>query len=427
MKVKQITLSIKIPENLEEFNKFEEWLFEKLREIAKILTQHWCSEIEKTLLKSLKRGHRKETTKTRYLETRIGDIQISRYKISCPGTGKNKRDYYFLFDRRIGLDKWVAVAKKLKKKGVSLAVEHTYRKSEDIIKNTGCSKVSHTRIHKWVQAEGEKVVRDEEEKIKEVFQRGSEVEPRDQKTVVGTETDATYISSNEGRGRHHCVKLGIAYTGKKDRGKNGTTKRGRKRRRLELTGKVLIGGIEDVDKFGKKFWYKTESLYGVSKAKHVLFQGDGDRWIKDVREEHFGGSHYQLDLWHLQERIALLVGMKNRPEILYKHIYSNRIGVLIKKIDQIKWADKEKKEELIQYIENNKDGIMSFRKLKTIYSEIDGKMLNCGSGAMEKNIEINIGRRFKKQGMHWSKAGANRLLKLRLMKQEPEEWEKFWS
>jgi hypothetical protein len=29
-----------------------------------------------------------------------------------------------------------------------------------------------------------------------------------------------------------------------------------------------------------------------------------------------------------------------------------------------------------------------------------------GSGAVEKNIEIIIGRRFKKQGMSWSKQGA---------------------
>jgi hypothetical protein len=427
MKVKQITLTIKIPENLAEFNKFEEWLFEKLKEIARILTQHWCSEIEQKLLRNLKKGERKETRKERYLETRIGDIQIQRYKVSRPGKGKKKREYYFLFDRHIGLEKRVATARKLKKKGINLATDHTYRKSGDILRDTGSSSVSHSRIHKWVQEEGEKAVKQEKEKIREVFLRGEEIKPRDQKSVVGAEIDATYISSNEGRGKHHCVKLGIVYTGKEDKGKNGTTKRGRKRRRLELRGKVLAGGIEEPDEFGKKFWYKAESCYGASKAKHVLFQGDGDIWIKDIREEHFEASHYQLDLWHLQEKIALVVGMRNNPEKLYKHIYGNRLNVLLKKIGKVNWAPREKREDLIQYIENNRDGIMSFRKLKVKYPEIDRKMLNCGSGAMEKNIETNIGRRFKKQGMHWSKEGANRLLKLRLLKQEPGEWDKFWD
>lgn len=34
---------------------------------------------------------------------------------------------------------------------------------------------------------------------------------------------------------------------------------------------------------------------------------------------------------------------------------------------------------------------------------------------MEKNIDIVIGRRFKKHGMSWSVEGANKLLKLRIL------------
>ena len=33
---------------------------------------------------------------------------------------------------------------------------------------------------------------------------------------------------------------------------------------------------------------------------------------------------------------------------------------------------------------------------------------------MEKNIEIMIGRRFKRWGMRWTRRGAHHLLKLRL-------------
>ena len=45
----------------------------------------------------------------------------------------------------------------------------------------------------------------------------------------------------------------------------------------------------------------------------------------------------------------------------------------------------------------------------------------------EKNIEIIIGRRFKKQGMSWSKEGAQALLKLRVLKQNKEDWDKFFE
>jgi hypothetical protein len=37
-----------------------------------------------------------------------------------------------------------------------------------------------------------------------------------------------------------------------------------------------------------------------------------------------------------------------------------------------------------------------------------------GSGAIEKQMDLAVGRRFKGQGMRWTRKGANRLLKLRL-------------
>ena len=45
------------------------------------------------------------------------------------------------------------------------------------------------------------------------------------------------------------------------------------------------------------------------------------------------------------------------------------------------------------------------------YSRLKGKVeasrvLVCGSGAVEKNIDIVIGRRFKKRGMSWSTEGG---------------------
>ena len=41
-----------------------------------------------------------------------------------------------------------------------------------------------------------------------------------------------------------------------------------------------------------------------------------------------------------------------------------------------------------------------------------------GSGAVEKQMDPVVGRRFKGQGMRWTRRGANRLLKLRLRQLE---------
>ena len=52
-------------------------------------------------------------------------------------------------------------------------------------------------------------------------------------------------------------------------------------------------------------------------------------------------------------------------------------------------------------------------------------VLVSSSGAMEKNIDVVIGRRFKKHGMSWTKEGANNLLQLRILRYDKTNWEEF--
>jgi hypothetical protein len=46
---------------------------------------------------------------------------------------------------------------------------------------------------------------------------------------------------------------------------------------------------------------------------------------------------------------------------------------------------------------------------------------------MEKNIDVVIGHRFKRQGMSCTKEGANNLLKLRIFCYSKSNWEEFWK
>jgi len=55
------------------------------------------------------------------------------------------------------------------------------------------------------------------------------------------------------------------------------------------------------------------------------------------------------------------------------------------------------------------------------------EVLVVGSGAVEKNIELTIGRRLKGRGMSWSREGANNLLKLRMERQDSGAWEGWWQ
>ena len=55
------------------------------------------------------------------------------------------------------------------------------------------------------------------------------------------------------------------------------------------------------------------------------------------------------------------------------------------------------------------------------------KVLVCSTGAVEKNIETIIGRRFKKHGTRWKTKGVNNFLELWALWYDKSNWDAFWS
>ena len=92
---------------------------------------------------------------------------------------------------------------------------------------------------------------------------------------------------------------------------------------------------------------------------------------------------------------------------LVDYLYSGKGKEML---DTIKLAcllceDNERKKKianLASYIENNFDGLYGSRSLE---DRVEAKgVLVSSSEAMEKNIDVVISRRFKRQGMSWTKA-----------------------
>ena len=78
------------------------------------------------------------------------------------------------------------------------------------------------------------------------------------------------------------------------------------------------------------------------------------------------------------------------------------------KLAHLLCEDRDKRQkiaDLVAYMENNRDGLYGSRSPKDkVKAE---KVLVCSTGAMEKNIDVVIGGRFKKYGMSWTTEGAN--------------------
>jgi len=79
-------------------------------------------------------------------------------------------------------------------------------------------------------------------------------------------------------------------------------------------------------------------------------------------------------------------------------------------------GDAEQVETLLQYLETNQKGFYGAQTLWDQVSDAGKQVCVQGSGAIEKHVDLRICRRFKGQGMRWTRAGANRLLKLLLIR-----------
>ncbi|MGB8658242.1 MAG: hypothetical protein WCE90_10735 [Candidatus Zixiibacteriota bacterium] len=109
---------------------------------------------------------------------------------------------------------------------------------------------------------------------------------------------------------------------------------------------------------------------------------------------------------------------------MIRRLYEGRGATLVKllesKINSLT-EEREEIDKLLGYLRHNEEGFYGNQGLK---GEMADKV---GSGAIEKNIELVVGRRFKKWGMIWSNPGAHYLLKLRLLKYDLNAWDEFWN
>jgi len=204
-----------------------------------------------------------------------------------------------------------------------------------------------------------------------------------------------------------------------------------KYKRYRLREKTLYDGIEEPEEFGEKFYLKGEEKLSLSKTRNLLVLGDGDPWIKNIAKDPYFMATYQLDWRHLMVKIHRT--FSDQPKLvseLIDYLYSGQDEKMLTtvKLARLLCEDKDKRQriaDLVTYIENNRNGLYGSRSLR---DKVETKMvLVCSTGAMEKNIETVIGRRFKKHGMSWTTKGANNLLKLRTLWYNKNDWEVFWT
>ena len=177
----------------------------------------------------------------------------------------------------------------------------------------------------------------------------------------------------------------------------------------------------------KEFCEKTEQVidsYGRLKSR-LVFITDGATWIKNWIEDSYPESIAILDYYHACEHLHYFVdnGLKTKTEEFRKKWVEEQKALLLESlveqvIKNIELTDAKtsEKEKLINYYQSNIKR-MDYKRFRQVGCGI------IGSGAIESAHRTLIQQRMKLSGQHWSRLGANNMLRLRVTAMN-KQWHK---
>lgn len=409
----ETTITVSIPEGTTTLGEVEVAVRRTVEAAGRRLLLALCKEIEQKALSELRGQVQQVKVRPLDMLTGFGWIRLERRQVVQRGDGC----YWCPLDGVLGLAPRQHASPWVQQQAVALATRMPYRQAAALLSGWLGTPLDHRTVYAWVQEAGQAVVEEEDAQQVAVFEDG-ELPASDPgvREIVVTEVDGTFIKAQKEEFPSFEVRMGVFFSGKERESATA------KHKRYRLKERVLYGGVETAAVFGERLFLAGEARLGLSHAEHLLLVGDGAEWIEALAGHRRWQATYQLDWWHLTH--ALHRTFTDRPAFvaeLKRSLYSGEGERLINLVSLARLAgdgDPERMAQLLTYLKANRHGFYAARRLRERLSPEASLVAVEGSGAIEKQMDLAVGRRFKGQGMRWTKKGANRLLKLRIRELE---------
>lgn len=409
----ETTISISIPEEGLSFEALEATVAKVMVEAGRKLVVASCRAMEGKITDELGPGVRREKLRPLDMLTRFGWIKLQRWYVY----DRTKGEYRYPLDELLGLRPRQHASPWAIAQAAALATRMPYRQAAALLCEMVGGFVDHRTLYAWVQSAGAALVAKEDDRQEAVFGHGEEA-PRDERVreIVVAQVDGTYLKAQREGVPDFEVRLGMLYSGKELESATA------KHHRYRLVERVRYGGVETAESFGERLFLVGERHLALSRARNILVVGDGAAWIEALAGHRRWRAVYQLDWWHLTK--AFRRTFPDHPELagrLKAALYEGqgeqvvRLVALARALGQ---GEPQRVAQLHQYVSANEHGFYGAHRLRSRLSAEARPVAVVGSGAIEKQQDLVICRRFKGQGMRWTRKGANRLLKLRLRELE---------
>ena len=373
----------------------------------------------------------------RWLRERVGQYRAQRWRainqvtpfgvLRLPVRVVRRCDdgHYLTLSRLLGPKATRLLSPLVEKQALEAATGENYRPAAAELWRWLRVKVSAWLIWRCVQFHGAK--------LSEQLDRQwwpDRAQPRPAQVVV-TEIDSTYLKRQQ-RDRpaekpttHFPIHLGLHYSGRVRRyHKHGSLS-------VKLQNKRWILSTRGLPIFGRRLaWQRMRHF---AKAVPQVILSDGDQALEWVREREFPQTPWLLDRWHIAQNVRTLVCEdQHEHRRIMAAVWKADSEAVLEALRSSPYHETRRLEfsALFGYILGNRDGIDAWHSIPPHLRRSIGRRLapvRAGSGGVEKNIEVRINRRFKRQGRSWSRNGAEHLAQLLWLQSHPADWSHWWQ
>lgn len=399
-----------VEENLISFKTLEKKIFayvcELGREITQILLESYDKELAQERDKKAYRGKgsRKTTIKTVY-----GEVEYRR-RVYRTETEDGQTAHVFLLDQAMQMDKIGLISTNLAEKIALTVTESPYRTTADIISQTCGQSISAQGVWNMMQRLGERINEEEMHAVKQL--EAGQTEGTQALAVLFEEMDGVWLHMQD---EHHKkmkkqeMKVFTMY--------EGWDAEKEKENRSTLVGKTMLAGMEDSDTFHEKREACIRKKYDADEIGQRILNGDGGNWIKEPYDPEV---IFQLDRYHIYQEILRKITDKKAQQAIRGLLEEEKIEEMLEYIrvyaDSVESLDEKDKRskkarELLQYLGNNKQGLLPYDRQGIEIPEPAEGLVYKHMGVQENQNCTVITMRMKHRRMRWSVSGANNLAK----------------
>ena len=384
------------------FKEIEEEIFRMVCEWGQSFAKDFLERYDEFLMKNRdKEAYRNKGLRETTIKTVFGEVNYSRrvYEIT---KDDGLKEFVYLLDEQLHIPGVGLISQNLADQLVAGITEMSYRETAAKVTEMTGQRISAMGVWKVIQALGEKVCEEEENLVK--AHKSGNVQGDTITPVLFEETDGVYVNLQREKQDMAEIKVGIAYDGWKQTGKD----------RFALDGKVVVAGFSKAKEFQAYREAAIAEKYNTDEIEIRLMNADGAEWIKHLNEAE---NVFQLDPFHRNKAIRDYVPYKEAVQAIHELLNNKDIDGLFGYLEIYRDSlsdenEIEKAEKLIGYFRNNRKGLLSYQDQGIVLPEHPNGLQYRNMGTMENHIWSTIARRMKHNHTCWSYRGGNHLAKI---------------